>query len=364
MNILFCCEGFIIDGVATYNVHMSAALKRAGHRTAILGRWLGFHGLQRVHRALGVEVLEYVSPVVVCRRSVEMGAAFRPDAIITDGRRAYPLALAVHRRTGAPIYTNFMDDVTGKNKPGRTIDEILENSAAWTSPEERFVTAASDIAGGTLPVRRIRRAIVPELLPELPPPTTAGPFKVLCIGRISKVKFGGQLAIVRNALSLAARIPRLEITVVGGGWRAAYFYKEAAIANARAGRRLIRVAGYQADPAPWIAASTVVCGGSTCGIEAILSCRPLIAMSTYWFGQVTPANLDRAAATYYAERDGDTPAASNDPRPPAELARLFDKWDDARVAADTKAMHDALRPCFSPAEAAKEWEALIEETGR
>ncbi|MDO4988375.1 MAG: hypothetical protein Q4E17_05070 [Synergistes sp.] len=358
MNILFCSEGFIIDGVATYNVHMSAALHLAGHRTAILGRWLGFHGLQRQHRRLGVEVLQYYSPFVVCDHAVKMGVSFQPDAIITDGRRGFPLALAIHQETGAPIYTNFMDDVTGKNKPGRTIDEIITNSVALTSPEERFVKEAENISACRLPVRKIRRAIVPELLPELAPPYRS-PFRVLCIGRTSRFKFRGQLSIVKNALRLMRYIPDIEITVVGGGWRLAYFMKEALEANIRAGRRLIRIAGYQADPAPYIARSTVVCGGSTCGLEGILSCRPVIAMSGFFLGLITPENLDRAVETYYAERDGDQGIGIGDDRAVEALIDLYERWNDEDIATMTKTLHDSIRPRFSPQSAAEEWLSLI-----
>lgn len=361
MNILFCCEGFIIDGVATYNVHMSAAMRQAGHRTAILGRWLGFHGLQKQHKRLGVEVLQYYSPFVLCDSAVKMGAAFRPDAIITDGRRGFPLALAVHRATGAPIYTNFMDNIFGKNKPGRTIDEILDNSTAWTSPEDRFINEAKKISAGRLPVQKIQRAIMPELMPELAPPHRS-PFKVLCIGRISRVKFSGQLSIVKNALRLAKHIPDIEITVIGGGWRLVYFIKEAIAANIRAGRRLIRIAGYQDDPAPYIARSTVVCGGSTCGLEGILSCRPVVAMSGFFLGLITPDNLDRAIETYYAERNGDQGIEIGDDRAVEALIDLYEKWDDKKIAAMTQALHGALRPQFSPQKAAEEWQTLIQET--
>lgn len=302
MNILFCCEGFLIDGVASYNLHMAAALRQAGHRVAILGRWLGARGYQERHRATGVEVLQYFSPVVVSGRALSLADEFQPDVVITDGRRAFPLALAIRRRRGTPIVTNFMDDPTGKNKPGRTIEEIRDNSAAWVSPEPKLVAMARAHEPG-IPVCQVRRAIMPDFFPQTPLPPR-DPFRVLCLGRLSSHKFLGQLTIVKNAKKLLHEIPTLEITVVGGGWRRMLFTREAMAVNLAAGRRVVRTVGYQSDPSPWILGSTVVCGGSTCGIEAMFSNRPIIAMSGFWFGLITPENLDEAVKCYYAERDG------------------------------------------------------------
>lgn len=360
MNILFCCEGFIIDGVASYNLHMAAALMRAGHNTAILGRWLGFRGFQKRHEETGVKVLQYFSPTVVSQAALKMAGEFRPDVLITDGRRGFPLALAIREKFATPIVTNFMDSVTGKDKPGRTIGEIRAHSAAWTSPEMRWVEAAERQSGGGVLVRQIRRAIIPELIPCTPMPPR-DPFKLLCLGRLSGYKFTGQLTVVKNALRLQERIPTLEITVVGGGWRRAVFAKDAALINAKAGRRLVRIAGYQTDPVPWIAASTAVCGGSTCGLESILCNRPIIAVSAHWFGLITPDNLKDAVAGYYAERDGHFYIKENPEVVLDEILSLYKNWDEKRVTRDVQKLHDTMRPRFAPEIAAREWNELFAE---
>ena len=41
MKILFCCEGFLVDGVASFNLYLSSALAEAGHEVAIAGRSAG-----------------------------------------------------------------------------------------------------------------------------------------------------------------------------------------------------------------------------------------------------------------------------------------------------------------------------------
>ncbi|MDL2264738.1 hypothetical protein LJC31_08815, partial [Synergistaceae bacterium OttesenSCG-928-I11] len=187
------------------------------------------------------------------------------------------------------------------------------------------------------------------------------PFRLLCLGRLSSYKFLGQLTVVKNARRLMRDIPSLEITVVGGGWRRMLFVREAAVANARAGRRVIRTVGYQTDPAPWIRASTAVCGGSTCGIEAILSNRPIVAMSGNWFGLITPDNLEEAVDCYYGERGGKFYLPENPEVVLEELVDLYKNWDQDRIASATRELRERMLPDFSPESAARDWEALLEE---
>jgi hypothetical protein len=356
---LFCCEGFIIDGVASFNLHMAASFSEAGHKVAILGRRLGKWGYQKRHIETGVEVLQYFSPGVVSGRALSMAKRFSPDVIITDGRRAFPLALEIHRRLGVPIVTNFLDTPCGKNKPGRTMKEIHDNSAAWVSSEKLQISQIKDLSPG-IPVRLMRRAVCPRLLPVTPLPKR-DPFRVLCIGRLSRYKFSGAAAVVKNARKLMSKIPSLEITVVGGGWRKALFAGDAVRANISAGRKAVHIAGYQIDPAPWFAASTVVCGGASCGMEAILSGRPVIAMSGHWFGLVTPENLRDADDTFYAERGGrfwlkDNPEVVLD-----EIINLYESWDDGIVKKRTDALRNTLSPEFSPELAVRDWENLFDD---
>lgn len=359
MNILFCCEGFIIDGVASFNLHMAACFREAGHNVAILGRRLGMWGYQKRHIETGVEVMQYFSPGVVSLRALSMAERFSPDVIITDGRRAFPLALEIHRHLGTPIVTNFLDAPCGKKKPGRTMEEIHDNSAAWVSSEKLQINRIKNMSP-SIPVRLMRRAISPRLLPATPLPGR-DPFRVLCIGRLSKFKFSGAAAVVKNARKLMSKIPSIKITVVGGGWRRIIFERDAVLTNVSAGRKVIHIAGYQTDPAPWFATSTIVCGGASCGMEAILSGRPVIAMSGHWFGLVTPENLNDADDTFYAERNGhfwmkDKPEVVLD-----EIINLYEKWEDDTVKKRTDTLRNTLSLEFSPELAVRDWESLFEE---
>jgi glycosyltransferase involved in cell wall biosynthesis len=356
---LFCCEGFIVDGVASYNLHMAASLKQAGHRVAILGRWLGPGGYQRRHEQTGVEVLGYFASTVVSDHALSMAKRFSPDVLISDARRAFPLALEIHKRLGTPIVTNIMDDPVGKDKPGRTMGEIHDNSVAWVSPEPRLVAMARALSPA-VPLRVIRRAVLPELFPATPIPKR-DPFRVLCLGRLSRFKFAGQRAVVKSARRLLETIPSLEITVVGGGWRKWVFMMDAARINVMARRGVVKIAGCRVDPSPWIVASTLVCGGSTCGLETLLSNRPLVAVSGFWFGSVTPENLEEAVRCYYAERDGRFLIQEKPEIILEEIENIYETWDDEKIAARTRVLRERMLPKFSPALAAQDWSELFDE---
>lgn len=357
MRILFCSEGFILDGVASYHLHMAVAFKKMGHEVGILGRWLGFNGYQSRFRENGVQVLSYVSPFVTSSAALGLARDFAPDVLISDSRRAFPLALQIHERTGTPIITIFMDPPQNKEKKGRRLKEIESFSAAWVSPERSLCEKMSAL-NPSVPVRQIRRAVVEDCM-ILKPVLPRDPFSILCMGRLSKYKTPGLLAVFEDAPLLRKKIPSVRITAVGGGWRRSLFAKTALKANISAGERYVRTVGYQPDPAPWFAESNVVCSGSTCVIESILCNRPVIAVSAYWFGLVTPANLDDAIACYYGERGGHFPAWQEPKRVTESLLNLYEDWNVEQLTADMKVMRERFLPLFDPATAVREWEELF-----
>jgi hypothetical protein len=94
-------------------------------------------------------------------------------------------------------------------------------------------------------------------------------------------------------------------------------------------------------------------------MEAILSGRPVIAMSGHWFGLVTPENLSDADSTFYAERNGrfwlkDNPEVVLD-----EIISLYENWEDESVKKRTDTLRNALSPEFSPELAVRDWENLF-----
>lgn len=358
MRILFCSEGFILDGVASYHLHMAVAFKKMGHEVGILGRWLGFSGYQSRFRAHGVEVLSYLSPTVTSATALKLARDFAPDVLLSDSRRAFPLALEIHERTGTPIITIFMDAPQDKNKKGRRLSEIENFSVAWVSPEGSLCEKMRAL-NPSVPVRQIRRPVVEDCMsssPILP----ADPFSILCLGRLSKYKTPGLLAVFRDAPLLRKKIPSVKITAVGGGWRRSLFTGAALRANLAARERYVRTVGYQRDPAPWFAESNVVCAGSTCVIESILCNRPVIAVSAYWFGLVTPANLDDAIDCYYGERGGHFPAWQEPERVVESLLELYEGWDVEKLSADMRVMRVRFLLLFDPERAVREWEELFD----
>ncbi len=301
-RILICCEGFIIDGVASYELHLAASLIKRGHTVGFLGRWMGPHGYQERLRRLGVHVLQYVYPQAECGKAVDLARAFAPDVLVSDARRAFPLAMAVRHALGVPIVTDFFDSPTGKAKRGRDLATIERESALWMTYEDWIYEGLRKLEP-KIPTRRIRRHISSDLL--YPTPLQEKGFHLLCISRFSAYKYMQFVKIARHASELKKAIPDLTIDFVGGGWRQIYLRTAAMQANRVAGERFVRVRGFQIDSQPWFARSSLVCAGATSGYEAMLCGRPVIAFSANWFGLVTSENLEGAKRTYWGERGGE-----------------------------------------------------------
>ena len=157
MNILFCNEGFIIDGVASYNLYLSAALSQAGHNVTILGRWAGIKGFQDRHRKLGVNVIQCLSLSVKNKWLIKKAIQFKPDVIISDSRRAYPLAQEVRKKTGARVITIFHDPPQdNKMRPGRDLPALINGSAALVTSEKPIYEKIKKIKTD-LPILLIQR---------------------------------------------------------------------------------------------------------------------------------------------------------------------------------------------------------------
>ena len=175
MNILFCSEGFLIDGIASYNLYLSAALAQAGHHTAIIGRWAGPKGFQKRHRQAGVRVMQSLSLTVSSPWIRNQAQRFEPDVIITDARRAFPLAQQIRRLTDASVVTIFHDPPAFKNKTDRREKDVIQGSQAWVTAEKSIYDDLLQL-NTALPVYHIRRPITGMVQPTPVPPQD--PFRV------------------------------------------------------------------------------------------------------------------------------------------------------------------------------------------
>ena len=351
MNVLFCSDAMIVDGVTSFVFHLSTALREGGHRVAVLGRWAG-KGFQSRLRERGVEVISIPSPTVGNFWFDRKAREFAPDVIVTDSRRSFPLAVRLKGVTGARIFTFFLDHLEKTDRKGRDVESLVRHSDAWLSAEPPILKKLEEIPT-PFPKFLFQRPLTGLLSPT--PTLPRDPFRILCFGRISGYKSAGPLALLRGAAELKRQIPSLEITLVGGGWRAWRFRLLAERANLEAGERYIRLVGTQTDPQSWFEWATLVCAGSTSAVEAALANRPVLAFSGFWIGRLTPASMELALSTYFGERGGPFYVKDRPELIPAEVLSLYRDWDGRMIREDSELVRSVLEPLFHREGAAEEF---------
>ena len=301
MKILFCSDALTIDGVTSYILNVGAALRRAGHDIAVLGRWAG-KGFQARYRHEGMKVISCPSAGVGNFWFDMQAKKFAPDVIMTDPRRSFPLATRIKKITHSPVITYFLDPVEKTDRPGRDIDSLIKYSDAWTAFEPDILARLHEI-NPPLPVVKMTRPLDVFFTPcDL---HARDPFNILCFGRLSRYKTPGIFYLLDNIARIQEHIPDFMINILGGGgWR---LYKIKYLAhkiNSSIGRRCVNIIGTQDNPRNFIEKANVILGGATSAMEAAYSLRPVIGMSGRYFGRVTSANLTEGIKSYFAERYG------------------------------------------------------------
>lgn len=340
MKILFCSDALTIDGVTSYILNVGTALKRSGHDVAVMGRWAG-KGFQSRYKHEGLKVISCPS-VSTGNFYFDMKAKiFKPDVIMTDPRRSFPLAARIKNLTGAPVITYFLDPVEKTDRPGRDIASLIKYSNIWTAFEPDILAQLHEI-NSPLPVVKMTRPLDTFFAPsELPDKKN---FNILCFGRLSRYKTPGIFYMLNNIKLIQEHINDFTITILGGGgWR---LYKIKYIAhkiNKLIGRKCIKIIGTQDNPKSFIEKANVILGGATSAMEGAYSLRPVIAMSGRYFGQVTSANLDKGIRSYFAERYG-----SEDFSPVLDdLFRIYDSYNDKNFLDDLHKVSGLLGSGFS-----------------
>lgn len=327
MKILFCSDALTIDGVTSYILNTGAALSRAGHKIAVMGRWAG-KGFQDRYRQENFTLITCPS-ISVKNFWFDMRAkSFRPDLIMTDPRRSFPLATRIKAITGAPVITYFLDPVEKTDRPGRDINSLVKYSNVFTSFEDDILRQLREIHSG-LPIINMPRPLDIFFAPsELP---RKDKFNVLCFGRLSRYKTPGIFYLLDNIETIQARIPDFTINILGGGgWRLYKFQLIAHRINTRLGHKCVNIIGAQDNPREFIERANVIFGSAVSAMESAYSMRPVIAMSGNYFGLVTPENLNDAVKTFFAERYGvysfsDERAYENIL---PDLFRVYENYDD------------------------------------
>lgn len=341
MRILFCSDALVIDGITSYILNTGAALKQAGHTVAVLGRWAGVKGFQKRYRQEGFTVITCPS-VGVGNPYFDLRAKlFRPDVIMTDPRRSFPLATRIKRLTHAPIITYFLDPIYKANKPGRDIPSLAKFSDTWTAFEPGILEQLREL-GVSVPIVEMPRPLdvlfAPSSLPD------RKNFSILCFGRLSRYKTPGIFHILDNIEQIQTHIPDFRITILGGGsWRLWKFKLLAHKLNVRLGRQCVRVLGAQDNPRSHIESANVVFASATSAMEAAYSMRPVIAMCTGYFGRVSSNNLAQAVRSYFSERG----AKEDFSELISDLFRIYDGYNDEGFREDLRKVSCELGKEFS-----------------
>lgn len=356
MRVLFCSDSMIVDGVTSFVFHLATALKEAGNEVAVLGRWAG-KGFQPRLRSHGVEVIECLSPTVGNFWFDKKAAEFRPDVLVTDSRRSFPLAVRLKLVTGAKIFTFFLDRLEKTDRKGRDVASLIKYSDAWLSAEKPLLEELESIP---TPFRKfhLQRPLKGLFTPTPIPPKD--PFRILSFGRVSCFKSITSLWLLKNALYMKKEIPSLEMIFVGGGWRTLKYRMLAANNNLRAGAEFIKILGTQIDPQPWFEWANLVCAGSTSAIEAALSNRPVVASTGYYLGLLTPDKIEKAFSSYFSERSG--PLLSENPHLLIEdILRIYREWDEIAVNQTTAAFKNEIEPFFERDNVALSFQNIYKE---
>ena len=351
MRILFCSDALTIDGVTSYILNVGAALRRAGHTVGVLGRWSG-KGFQARYRQEGFTVITCPSLGVGNMYFDLRAKLFRPDVIMTDPRRSFPLAARIKRVTGAPVITYFLDPVEKTDRPGRDIPSLVKFSDAWTAFEPGILGQLHEL-GESIPIVKMTRPLDVFFAPsELP---TRENFSILCFGRLSRYKTPGIFHMLDNIELIQEHIPGFTITILGGGgWRLWEFRLLARKLNSKLGRKCVKIAGAQDTPRPFIERANVVFASATSAMEAAYSLRPVVAMCSGYLGTVTPSNLDEAVRSYFSERYAEHDFSGLT----ADLFRIYDRYNDEGFRNDLKEISQRLGNEFAESETVRSFNEI------
>lgn len=299
MKILFCSDALTMDGVTSYILNVGAALKRSGHEVAVMGRWAG-KGFQARYRQEGLKVITCPSVNAGNIYFDFRAKRFKPDIIMSDPRRSFPLATHIKKITGASLITYFLDPVEKTDRKGRDIASLVKYSDIFTAFEPDILCQLHELNANVPVVKMIRPLDVFFAPSELP---DKHPFNILCFGRLSRYKTPGIFYMLENIKAVQEHIPDFRINILGGGgWRLYKFRMIAHRLNKSLGRECVNIIGTQDNPRPYIEKANVVFASATSAMEAAYSFRPVIAMCSYYFGRVASENLDAAVRSYFSER--------------------------------------------------------------
>lgn len=353
MRILFCSDALTIDGINSYILNTGAALKNKGHEVAVLGRWAGVKGFQKRYRQEGLTVITCPSASVGNMYFDFRAKRFKPDVIMTDHRRTFPLATRIKNLTGAPIITYFLDPLWKTDKKGRDIASLEKFSDTFIAFEPGILESLYEL-NADVPIVKMPRPLDVFFSPsELPERKN---FNILCFGRLSRYKTPGIFHMLDNINLIQEHIPDFTINILGGGgWRLYKLKYFAHRLNKSLGRKCVNIVGTQDNPKKFIENANIVFASATSAMEAAYSMRPVIAMCSGYFGQVKSSNLDDAIARYFSERHTEEGFDSL----LDELFGIYDNYNNPEFVNDLREVSRKLGEEFSAYETVKIFEEIM-----
>ena len=356
MRILFCSDALTIDGVTSYILNIGSALKRSGHEVAVLGRWAG-KGFQSRYKQEGFRVITCPSFSVGNIYFDIRAKLFRPDVIMTDPRRSFPLATRIKKLTNAPVITYFLDPVEKTDRPGRDLASLVKFSDVFTAFEPDILTQLHEL-NVNIPIIKMTRPLdIFFTSSELPSKKN---FNILCFGRLSRYKTPGIFHMLDNIERINAKIPDFMINILGGGgWRLYKLKLFASKLNKKIGRKCVKIIGAQANPSKFIQEANLIFASATSAMEGAYSQRPVIAMCSGYFGQVKPENLNEAIKSYFSERYGQNDFSSL----LDDLFRIYDEYENETFRENLRVISQKLGNEFSEKETVKSFDEIIKMPG-
>jgi phosphatidylinositol alpha-mannosyltransferase len=297
-----------IGGSQLNAIEIAAAVRDRGHEVTVFSHpgalvqtvhQLGLPHVTvdpRAHRTLSLRVLDQLT-TLVRERGIDVvhGYEWPPTAEAILGPRlrlGVPVVCTVMSAMVAPFLPRALPLIVGT-------EELRRHEAAHGRPLVSLLEPPVDVRGNA---------------PDFP----AGPFRadhgldpavplaaVIC--RLVDVKLQAVLTAVDGVAELAASGGAVQLVVVGDGPARPQVEQAAAAANARAGRRVVVLAGEMLDPRPAYAAADVVLGMGGSALRGMAFGKPLIVQGVNGFATlVTPESAPQFLAQGWGGTAGET----------------------------------------------------------
>lgn len=295
MRILYVGRNAKIGGGSTFRLNISRGLIRRGHEI-----WLASQPgevLPRFREA-GVQYV-WTPPAPWGGPWIERAIRkHRIDLVHASNATPGHAADWACLRTGVPLIMS-VHGILGKNDHLR---ECLQHARRILTFEEIAVERLEDHRDrlDMDKVILLRRPI--EHRPRLP--EEAGPFRIVCVGRLSKRKARNALNLLAAFRAFREKVPDTTLKILGDGTQLNEVRRAAREYNRECGQEVVSVLGAVPDPYPIIGQAHVLVGASYCALEAIMQGVAVVGAGFWGYGPIDERNLRDAMAWNFGDVGG------------------------------------------------------------